>query len=299
LAGPATAQAGIGLGSAAPYNVLVFGNYSAMNSDSEGRLAVGGDLTVQNYSVGSSLSSYGVTSADGPGLVVGGDLNWTNGQVFVGDAVYGGTATTSGFNTLNGSLVQGSAIDFAAVKSEMLGLSSSWAGLASNGNVSFVNGPVLTGSDSGLNVFSFDASQWTGEIKFDVPTGSQAIVNISGSTASIPSAGFFLNGIAPEDVFFNFFEAETLTASGVGIYGNILAPNADVAFNNGQMNGNLVADSFNGTLEFHLTNPPPPSDPPTDPPGDPVPEPLTALIWAGLGLGGLGYWRRRKTMVVG
>ncbi len=298
LSVPAVAQAGVGLGSAAPYNVLVFGNYTGMNSDVEGRLAVGGDLVLNNYSVGSSLPGVGVTAADGPGLVVGGNLNWTNGQVFVGDAVYGASASTSGFTVLDGSLVQGAPLNFAALKDEMIGKSSAWASLDSSGTVDvnpYSQRLTLQGTDSGTNVFHLDASQWTGEIAFDLPTGAQAIVNISGTSAHIPSAGFFLNGMAADDIVFNFYEAESLTANGVGLYGHILAPNAHVGFNNGQHNGTLIADSFSGSLEFHIVGPPPPVDP-SDPgdPYDPIPEPMSGVIWLGLGLIGLGYARRRR-----
>ena len=47
-----TSGSGAGLGPAQPYNVMVFGDFSAPHSDVEGRLAAAGDVAIDNYSVG-------------------------------------------------------------------------------------------------------------------------------------------------------------------------------------------------------------------------------------------------------
>ena len=39
---------------------------------------------------------------------------------------------------------------------------------------------------------------------------------------------------------------------GIGIRGTILAPLADIAFDNGNFDGNIIARSLTGTAEGHL-----------------------------------------------
>ena len=43
-------------GLANDYNVFVFGNMSMSNTDAEGRVAVGGNVTLSNYGVGAGIT---------------------------------------------------------------------------------------------------------------------------------------------------------------------------------------------------------------------------------------------------
>ena len=83
-----------------------------------------------------------------------------------------------------------------------------------------------------------------------------------------------------QNVIFNFAQASNLSVSEVGWMGSILAPNADIQFNNGHINGTLIAGSLSGTGEshLHLFN--------SDEPSTSVPEPtgLFALGLLGVGL---------------
>ncbi|HLO49911.1 MAG TPA: collagen-binding domain-containing protein, partial [Kamptonema sp.] len=120
------------LGPANNYNVFVFGDMN-QSSDSEGRVAVGGNATFTNFGIGDRLSNSNGSDAR---LVVGGNLNYNGGQVFGGNAVYGGTATLSGgANTNNGSFIKGSSpVDFNAAKQELSKLSSDLGGIAATGS---------------------------------------------------------------------------------------------------------------------------------------------------------------------
>jgi choice-of-anchor A domain-containing protein len=87
-------------------------------------------------------------------------------------------------------------------------------------------------------------------------------------------------------ILYNFFEAASLTISGIEVHGSILAPWADTKFFNGHIDGNLIAMSLFGTGEAHddLFN--------GTLPNTPVPEPET-LILLGSGLMGIAALRRR------
>src|SRR5215207_4403792 len=88
------------LGDAAAFNALLFADMTAMNSDVEGRVAVGGNGSFSSYGIGDRL----LPDRTRDDLIVGGDLAYTNGQVFNGNVVYGGTGTLKGLGTPNGSV---------------------------------------------------------------------------------------------------------------------------------------------------------------------------------------------------
>lgn len=289
LAGAGTAQAA--LVDLANYNAFVIGSYNGYNSDVQGRLAAGGAVSLTNYGVATNLNS----SANGTNtLVAGGGFSGTNGQLYYGDAAVGGASSLTGFNIRSGTVTSGSPIDFV----EQAGLIGSLAGslgqLQANGATENQWGTVrLTGSNAGLNIFTVNASDLSSANNFVItaPTGSEVLVNVIGGSASMRNMGFSVNGVSSSDVLMNFYQAGSLDLGGIGIWGSILAPNAAVNFNNGQLNGLLVAASFNGGGELHntgytgglLTS------------TTPVPEPASwAMMIAGFGLIGTIMRRVRR-----
>lgn len=239
------------LGIASYYNAFIFGDMHSQYSDTEGRIAVGGDACFDGYSVGARLSSSGA----GDSLVVGGHLYYTNGQVANGNVVYGSWANTSSFGIPNGSVRQGYSVDFSSAWDEATSTSASMASQSANGTVTNNYGSLtLTGSSSGTNVFYVTAEQLANAngITINVPEGSTVIINVSGTDVSIRYMGITVNGTSASNVIWNMYEATSLTMDGIGMQGSILAPYANVTFNNGQMNGTLVARSFcgNGQLNW-------------------------------------------------
>jgi choice-of-anchor A domain-containing protein len=241
----------LALGPAANYNVFVMGTHSAQNSDIEGRAAVGGTASYQNYSIATALPNSGTNA------VFGSSVQWTNGQVH-GSLVYGTTANLTGVTTLGGTATQSSLVDFAAAGTQLQSLSQQYADLASNGTtyVAPWNAITLTGANAGLNVFTLSAAALgvANGFTINAPAGSTVLINVTGASATMQNFGFFLNGVTRDGVLFNFADATSLTASGIGIEGSILAPGAAVTFNNGQMNGQMIAGSLLGTGEFHNHN---------------------------------------------
>lgn len=269
---------------ASDYNVFVRNNFTAQNSDVQGSVAAGGNFDVVNYSVASSMGSY-----SGYSLVVGGDFKYTNGQVFQGNAITAdSTPTTSGFSVSNGTFTSGATVpvNFAQTMSDLSGQSNFLNSLSSNGSVSFNFGTLaLSGGTGSTRVYNVSAAQLAGTNTFSLnaPVGTTAIINVSGTNASFQNAGFSLNGgITANTVLFNFSSAQTLALSGIGIYGSILAPQADLSFSNGQVNGQIAANSFTGGGEVHIAQFNGTS---------PVPEPATMAV---LGIGALGLLRRRR-----
>ena len=277
------------------YNAFVIGSYNGHNSDVQGRLAAGGAVSLVHYGVATGLDA----SANGTdSLIVGGSLTATDGQLHYGNAVIGGASSLTRFSTPNGTVTGGSPIDFAEQATLLGSLADSLGAMAANGTTTKEWGGIkLLGTDAGLNVFTVQASDLRGANDFVItaPEGSQVLVNVVGGSASLQNMGFSVKGAAASDVLLNFYQAGSLNLGGIGIQGSILAPDASVNFNNGQLNGLLIAANYNGGGQLHDTGYT--GDLLTVPSG-PVPEPATwAMLIAGFGLVGTALRRARRTGV--
>lgn len=306
-----TAQAA-SFGVADDYNVFVFGDMT-QSSDAEGRVAVGGNATFTNFGIGDRLpNSNGADTR----LVVGGDLTYNGGQVFGGGAVVGGQVNTNVyFNcTPNCGVTQGNPIDFQGARSYLTGLSSYIGSFTPTGTTEYKwDGIWLQGSNADLNVFTIDGSQFGGSSYLElkgVGNSSTVVFNILGETVNIANFGLNLNGLDKSKVLFNFVEATQVQTKGFSFAGSVLATYADFSFNNGNVEGQFIANSVAGSGEFHnikfngdlpeyVPPTPEPEPPATDPEPNPdpvaVPEP-TAL--AGLGVVAASLWTRRRRVSI-
>ncbi len=241
------------LGVAAGYNVFVVNNDAQQYTDAEGRVAVGGNATFTGYSVGANLQNSNGTQNS---LVVGGAINFSNGQVNAGNVVYGTTGNFHSFGVPNGTTSQGAPIDFAAADQQLLQGSAAAAALPANGTaVNQWGGLYLTGTNAGLNVFQVSASTLSSVwgVNVTVPSGSTVLINVTGASARLQYMGINLSGVSSQQVLFNFPTATSLTLQGIGVPGSILAPLAAVNFSNGQVNGTLVAGSLTGGGQANLS----------------------------------------------
>lgn len=235
----------------ADYNLFVLGDYT-LGTDVQGKVAAGGDISMTHFSVGVGLPDSNISNA----LVAGGNLTLTNGAVW-GDTWYGGALSANSVTFTRGNVAQGSPIDFIYEGARLRVLSSRLAGLAANGTTTRESwgGIMLHGTDPSVNVFQVPASAFNGAVllSIDAPAGSLAVVNISGTSVTLPSMGHsFGGGIDQRGVVFNFLEANVINASGLGIWGTVLAPYADVRFSNGSFDGGLYARSMTGYAEGHI-----------------------------------------------
>src|SRR5581483_9841845 len=74
------------LGPASDFTVFVLGDVNQSFTDTEGRMAVGRNATLNSFGVGDRLPNSHGSRDD---LIVGNTLTMTGGQVFNGNAVYG------------------------------------------------------------------------------------------------------------------------------------------------------------------------------------------------------------------
>lgn len=271
-----------------------FGN----GSNVFGEIRSGGDIVVNGDGLGDTTK-----------LVAGGSVIHNNGVAYLetdGRAVNGAGPVAP--------LVL--PLDFTAIEAALKDDSSALAALGASGSARLTTGAdvgngagdnhggvVLDGRGlaAGLGPIVFDldlgpasdiaASIWKNGFSV-LSDGAPIVVNVPGQSHTITNFAFFLAGLTADDILFNFFEATSLTlgaadnSSGIGFFGHILAPLADVAFYNGVLNGNLFARSLTGNGQINLVGLPTTA----------VPEPSLLIVMALLTLALIA--RRRSTIRV-
>ncbi|MBI1813262.1 choice-of-anchor A family protein [Candidatus Peregrinibacteria bacterium] len=229
------------------FNVVVFGD-DKQTSDVEGRLAVGGNAVFHNFSVGSALS-FDASRYD---LIVGGNLNFTNGSVSNGKVYVGGTATLTGVGV--GGTVQGpptpNPIDFAAARITMRNQSNAYGAKAVNGTTSVTSWKSITlnGTDPLTNVFALRGSDLGAatSLTINAPAGSKVIVNIDGTADQMKNFETTITGTDRRHVLYNFTQATSLQTSSIAVEGTILAPWATLDTENGHTDGQIAVESISG-----------------------------------------------------
>ncbi|MBN1205537.1 MAG: choice-of-anchor A family protein [Myxococcaceae bacterium] len=234
------------------YNLFLEQDYN-QGLDVEGKAAVGGNANLTDFSIGWALPATDTSNV----LVAGGDMNLNRGAVF-GDAWYGGNYSADVSVTFpRGSAAQGTPINFATRFAELRQLSSQLAALTANGTTTIEDwgGITLTGTAADVNVFNVDASAFNGAVLLTInaPADSLAVINIHGAVANFANFGHSLGGgIDADGILYNFVDATAIGATNYGFWGTVLAPNADVTFNNGAWDGGLYAKSLTGNAEGHI-----------------------------------------------
>ncbi|MGQ0800578.1 MAG: Ig-like domain-containing protein, partial [Pseudomarimonas sp.] len=248
-----------GLGQAQDFNALVFGNFSAQSSDVEGRIAVGGNLSINHYSLADKLTAANA----GTSVLVGGNFSFPSGRIYFGNTLVAGSAGAVGAPVRNGlsaaqSIRDGVTlpIDFVAEKSRQLALSATLAALPANGTyVSQWGGLTLTGApDAALQVFDLPGQLVLDAHTFAVqgiPAGATVIFNVRGSATGLTNMSLESLASIRRRVLFNFPDATTLTLAGISVEGSVLAPKAVIENPQGVIKGQLIAQSWNGMMQLN------------------------------------------------
>jgi choice-of-anchor A domain-containing protein len=251
LASPPGCEGGP-LGVASPFNLFVLGDVHHANTDTEGRVAAGGNAYFDHYSIGEKV--YPEISCP-YSLVVGGNLEFTNGNVYGGPIAYGGWLGMSSYDsTAYDGAFQGQPIDFAAAATGLDSVSASLSALAVNGKTAVGDKQItLTGSDA-TAVFSVDAADLSRVtfLRLEVQPGAVVVVKVNGNPASLHDFGFDPGNATPGKTLFFFPQATSLSLTHIGVPGTVFAPLADVVFTSGAIHGQLIAHSLTGDGQLNL-----------------------------------------------
>ncbi len=246
----------ISLGDAAGYNGFFLSDFSSTANDSQGALAVGGNASLQGYTV----NTLGQTIV--PALVVGGDLVQNGGDIN-GDAVIGGAYTAINGAGVNGiatdNLSENIPVDFQTTFAQLTTLSSTLSTLGSPaagawGQVDYNGDGSADQQIFNLTESSFE-SAW-GFFVNNIEQDQEVIVNVGGTHIDIDSADYLVKATDwswvgnDAHILFNFYEAEEIILGGA-FHGTILAVEADIIASGGSVDGQVIADSWQGATQLN------------------------------------------------
>nr|WP_307742770.1 choice-of-anchor A family protein [Massilia varians] len=303
LTSAGTAEAGvIDLGSMmGGANIYTLGNFSARYSDVEGAVVSGGNVDIASYSINAERQAAFGNHA----LVAQGDIKLSSGSINHGQIYAGGKTTIE--NAARPQSTSASPVDFAAASAYYLSLSEDLAKLEASGSVSTLwSGVRVSGSGKGgVDVFNVSADMFRTSSSWSLDklvAGQTLIFNVSGSSATFNDGGISFEPLRNYNVLFNFPDAMALNVK--GIIGSVLAPRATVTANWGVINGQLVVNNWDSTIQVNANHYFAPTelagfrDIVAAPPMTDVPEPGTlALMLAGAAMAVAGRRKARKELV--
>lgn len=258
IAAPARALE-INLGNAAPYAALVFEDLSGLLK-SEGRVAVGGNLTLGSATLGAGTPNLAGT----PALVVRGNIvSFAGGALWSGSSPgYGLYAGTKSANTAAAlDLRQASLLplDIEAERVQLSVLSEQLRDLPSTGTASLSPAQLtLTGSNASTEVFALAADQLAGSqrvVLANVAPDAHIVINLRANAQRRISVGLDTLALAgwKGRVLFNAHDAETVQFAGQTLWGGLLATNACVCNSTGRLEGIVVARKWSAAMEIAYT----------------------------------------------
>jgi choice-of-anchor A domain-containing protein len=279
-------------------NVFTAGNFTANSSDVEGAIVSGGNVSIASYAVNQN----GKAAYGGYAVAAGGNLVLQNGAISNGKTYAGGTTTLSNAAQTPGTTI--SPVDFAVAAQQFKDIATGLSLVASTGTVTrqYSANKVTGSGKGGVDVFNVNADFFNGGDNWmlsGLSAGQALIFNISGKQGGFNGGNIGFEPLSGYNVLFNFYEAESINVR--GIIGSVLAPYATVENGWGVINGQVVADTWNSSVQvnsnhyfkpvdvagFELVKNTPPAE---------VPEPGTlALMLAGAaGIAGVVVSRRRR-----
>ena len=311
----------IDLGAATGYNLFIKDTFIQPGADSQGKIAIGGNANLGQYDVGvnyepgshrDGLQFWTDARRYEDVLVVGGNLTtspWSWGNI-KGNAIIGGELTPgSNSHSIQGTTTKGAPIDFTSAFEQLTQLSLDLASLTNTAGIEFKynNWLKLDGTSvDGLYVTNITGTQLYNATDLSAPGLKQddtLIINVSGKNVAFDSLNYGAReslaalNLSPSHILYNFYEADNIIFSG-GIKGNILAPQANFTFLQGDLSGQIIAKSWIGGwgAQANLWDGffvPPVYDAPVIPKTAGVGEPSTFILFF-LGLGALLLVRRKN-----
>jgi len=254
-------------------------NLIAYNAEFEGRVAVNGSAELNGYEIGTSLNcsnlaySSSLQSSIVPNytLIVGGNLNATNGRLTCGTFLTNGSVVSAPLSSSmgqQGDILATSGLDLSMVVSDLEFVSISLCAInktiaataSSYGEVIFNQTNLnyttgLNGSSLPLStVFTVNASTLASanQVVLDLSASSNintsiVVINVLGSVnglMSFSNALINLQGLPPSNLVWNVCNATQVSLTNTEFMGSLLAPFSNLSLSNAQLEGTIVAGSL-------------------------------------------------------
>lgn len=249
----------INLGNAAPYAAVVFEDLSGLVK-SEGRVAVGGNLSLGSATLGAGTP----TLAGVPALVVRGNIQsfsggalWSGGST--GFGLYMGTKAANTAVSLDLRLATSLPLDIDAERVQLNVMSEQLRDLPTTGAASLGGSQLtLTGSNAATEVFLLTADQVVGTQRLvlaNVAPDAHIVVNLRANAQRRVIFGLDTLALAgwKGRVLFNAQDAETVQFGGQTLWGGLLATNACICNSTGRLEGIVIARKWSATMEIGYT----------------------------------------------
>ena len=254
------------LNAAQTFNLFVF-DHCVFGADAQGLVAVGGDMTAGGFSINDRNSTN-----ENAALYVRGNATFLGGHI-TGNLVLNSDKTNSlpMSTSVSGQVIYKTTADFPinfeSIESTLKSNSQYLSSFANTGTV--VKGEwnkgyyTLTDMTSDVAVFNIDSKK-IAQIDIYVKEGATVIINVTGASDNkyvMTNGAIKVNdhdGNAddkePYNILWNFPDASEVYVNGYAVFGSVLAPYANFKGKGGNLNGTLVAKSFEniGSFEFHI-----------------------------------------------
>jgi len=250
----------------ADVSMLVFGDFTTLGTEGScgGRVFVGGSFHGTRFDIAKDLpAADGVVDAlkVKEQLVV--QMGNINGNVRYSSTTTGGLLLTVPENS---DIIQGDAdYNFEAAEAYFTALSGQLQALPSTGKITggVIPGSGITfkGTNADVEVFDINCVELANKVELlgsifltDVKEGATVLINSDGPidcglVMAVP--GSQMSGFDPARTLWNFHEATKVNiacTSGEPFQGSILAPHATVLANFGQVDGDVVSQSWSGQV---------------------------------------------------
>ena len=264
-----------GFKSAASYNTLIFEDYQAQASHVQGRLAVGNDILIDDYTIAQELQA----ETAGDALIAGGEIRFASGRVYFGNILAAGAIRVGQSvidNMAEGAQIIENAqlpIDFSQSYQQLKLFSNGLFELPENSTFSITNDNLNLQGDcqAEIQVYNIDVSEieQVKSISYDcLLENSYILLNIAGENIHLSYLDLTALDTIQSRLIWNFNQAQNIALHNIDIPGSVLAvdahidssntTNIDVIFssgfdpeNPGDINGQLIAQSLDSNIRIN------------------------------------------------
>ncbi len=246
------------------YSIFAINNLNMKNADCEGNMAVGKNITLENFSIGIGYAPTN-TSQNSDALVVGGILNIKNSVNYSGNTIVQKNRTPKNLkmSSPKGTVVLKKVLDFQECYNFLKDISVKLKERSSNALVECIGKnsyELVSVFKNEVQVFNLDLGEEQVEelhIYLMVDNRSPVIINVSNEKIVLKSIKVYFNNQPCSDgicsrILWNFYNAKEITILNSKFYGTIFAVESAIYLKNSLLVGNVFGSDIYGDSDVVL-----------------------------------------------